>query len=175
VTADNQCVVVETSNTQIDYYNRWNRVPKGGSCTAAALGDATKVTTTAVRQCVPNASAGVCAAVAAGQRTCVPSDLDGGACTGMFSVPVVVGDTASLTCANCGCTRTASACNVEYHDTHDCSAAKLYERLADDTCVMTGRPYIQAIKVYPKNVTCAATPGLATAGLANSRTLCCTP
>jgi hypothetical protein len=175
VTADNACVVIFANmSTTIDVYNRWNRVPQGGSCTAAAVADTTKLTTTAVRQCIPTAS-GLCAAVSGGQRTCVPGDVDGGACTGMFSVPVVVGDGASLGCEACGCARTATACNVEYHDTLDCSATKKYERLADNQCLPTGTPMIRAIKVYPTPATCVATPGLATAGLTKSRMLCCTP
>jgi len=92
----------------------------------------------------------------------------------MYSTRIVVGDGATLTCAGCGCTRTAVGCNVEYHDNATCTH-KVYERLADNTCVMTGQPTIGALKVYPKNVTCATTPGAATASLSNAQALCCTP
>ncbi len=174
VTADNACITIFGNSTTIAAYNRWSRVPQGGTCTAAAVADGKKVTTTAIRQCVPNTNADVCAAVSAGQRACVPGDLDGGACGGKYPVSVVVGDGATVTCARCGCVRTASACNVEYHDTSDCSGTKKLERPADNSCIPTGTPSMRAIKVYPMNVTCAATPGAPTASLTNARALCCT-
>ena len=174
VTADNACIVIFTSPTPIDVYNRWNRAPKPGSCTAAGVGDAAKLRTTTIRQCIPNASGDVCAAVTSGQRLCVPADLDGGACTGMYSTRIVVGDGAHLTCEGCSCARTATSCNVEYHGDATCTN-KLYERPADNTCVTTGQPTMRAIKVYPTNVACATTPGAATASLSNARALCCTP
>ena len=176
VTADNAFVIIYPTGplVQIDVYNRWNRTPQPGSCTASGVGVPGKLATTTVRQCVPNANADVCAAVTSGQRLCVPSDLDGGACTGMYSTRIVVGDGANLTCAACACARTATACDVEYHDNETCTS-KVYERLADNTCIMTGRPSIRAIKVYPKNVACTTTPGTASASLSNARALCCTP
>jgi hypothetical protein len=126
-----------------------------------------------MRQCVPNAGTDLCAAIS-GQRVCVAGPTDGGACSGTFSNPVVVGDGATVACGGCTCVRAATACNVEYHDNSGCTSKKL-ERLADGKCIDTGQPSIRSIKVYPMNVTCTATAGAATASLTNARVLCCTP
>jgi hypothetical protein len=171
----NGCFSVFGGNTTIAAYNAWKvRAPQGGACTAPSVAFTAKVTTTAVRQCVPNSGVDVCAAIASGQRACVAADPDGGTCAGTFSVPLVVGDGATVSCEACGCTRTATACNVEYHSDSTCTNKKL-ERPADGLCDATGTPSIQSIKVVPLNVTCTPTPGAATASLTNARTLCCTP
>lgn len=171
VTADNACIEIFGSNTTLAAYNHWNRQPTGGTCAAAGVPADGGVTSTPVRQCVPNPSA--CPVVASGDRICVPADPDGGACSGTFSAAVVVGDEATLDCAPCACTRTGQ-CHVEYHGNSTCTD-KRYERNADGTCITTGTPSIQRIKVYPTSMVCNSVPGAATAGLANQRTLCCTP
>jgi hypothetical protein len=171
VTADNACVTIFGSNTTLAAFNKWDRVPQGGVCSAAGVADSTKATTTAVRECVPND--GACAVPSVNDRVCVPGDPDGGTCAGVFSVPLVVGDAAKLECAACGCSRTG-LCHVEYHGNDTCTDMR-YEREADGTCIQTGTPSIQTIKVYPKNLVCNTTPGAATASLTNAKTLCCTP
>ena len=173
VTADNACVPIFGNNTTIAAYNTWARVPTQGACTASTVADVTKVATTAVRQCVPDAVASFCPTTAGGQRACVPADPTG-ACSGVFSTPLVVGDGATVTCADCGCTHTATACNVEYHDNTSCTSKKL-ERLADGQCIPTGQPSVRSIKVYPTNVACTPTPGASKVSLTNERVLCCTP
>ncbi len=171
----NPCIVLYSGDTsQIDVYNLWDRTPTPGVCTAAGVGDPAKVAATPIRQCVPNANADVCAAAASSQRVCVPADLDGGACTGMYSARIVVGDAPTLTCGACGCTRTAADCNVEYHDNATCTHM-VYQRPADNTCQLTGQPTIAALKVYARNFKCSTTVGTATASLSNARALCCTP
>jgi hypothetical protein len=175
VTANNACVeIFNPNNVTIAAYNRWVvRVPSGGACTAAPVTDPTKVATTAIRHCVPNATADLCAAISPGHRMCVPA-VGTSACSGTFSVPVVVGDGSTLTCGACGCARTATACNVEYHGNTSCTS-KLLERPADGTCIATGQPSMRSIKVYPINPTCTSTPGTPTASLTNPRSMCCTP
>ena len=171
VTADNACVQIFGSNTGLAAYNKWDRLPAGGTCTAPPAPTDAGVTATAVRQCVPNPTA--CPSPSTSDRVCVPADPDGGACSGTFSVPLVVGDQTTVTCGACSCTRTGQ-CHVEYHGNSTCTD-KRYERNADGTCIATGSPSMQRIKVYPTSLVCNTTPGSATAGLANQRTLCCTP
>jgi hypothetical protein len=172
VTADNACIMIFAGSTTIAAYNEWDRTPQGGVCSAPKVVDAGSVTSTPVRQCVADPNA--CAVLSEADRVCVPGDPDGGACSGVFSVPMVVGDSAAVDCTACTCTR-SGLCHLEYHDDPACADTAVYEREADGTCTSTGKPKIQSIKVYPKGLVCNTTPGTATASLTNTRTLCCKP
>jgi hypothetical protein len=172
VPANNACVKLHSdgANFGLAGYNRWPTItPTAGSCTAPAMTDATKVTATALHACTPTAGASVCGTLAPGQRLCAPAN---GACSGALSHAVTVGDTATVTCADCGCSRTATQCNVEYHDNTTCTHLVL-QRPADNQCDATQGKTVGTMKLYPLNPTCAATPGAATASLSHPQSLCC--
>lgn len=154
-------------------FNRWPTItPSAGTCTAPAAAHADKVTTTPVRQCLPNA--GACVTPFAGDRVCVPADA-GAACSGTYSVALVVGDSANVQCAACTtCATTGAVCTIEYHGNSTCTN-KVYERAANGQCMATGSPQTEAFKLVAKGATCNATPGTATAGMNGAKNYCCTP
>jgi hypothetical protein len=154
-------------------YNRWTqKVPTGGSCTASAVADLGKVSTTEVRTCVANAPSQVCAAQAAGFRTCIDSP---GSCSAPYSVPLTVGTGPTLSCGACSCTRGASGCVVDYYGSSQCTAV-LYTHEMDGQCTQTNNANgVSHFKVHATGLTCNATPGAATTGLQDARDLCCTP
>jgi hypothetical protein len=171
ITANNACINLQSGNNfTLAGYNRWPTItPTPGSCTATAVTDGTKVTATALRACTPTAGASVCGTLGPGERLCAPAT---GACSGALSHAVTIGDTATVSCAACGCSRTATQCNVEYHDNTSCTHM-VFQRPADNQCDATGSKSVGTIKVYPMNPTCTASPGTATASLSNPQALCC--
>lgn len=169
---DNACIDWGYGSfTLVDYHGWMQRAPAAGTCTATAVADISKVTATAVRQCVGGSAGAVCAAEAAGERLCVPSG--GAACGGSYPVTLAVGDVPTLACGACACSRTATSCTVEYHGNSSCTQLR-YTAQANGQCVRTNNASgVQYLKVFPTGVTCNATPGNATPGVTNARTLCC--
>lgn len=171
---DNICIDWGYGTFSLVAYHAWNaRTPTAGSCTAASTPDATKVTTSAFRHCVPTSASAVCEAQASGQKLCI--DSGGAACAGAFSKTVVAGDTGSVTCAACACSRTSAKCTVEYHTDSNCTQLR-YTTEANGTCTRTNdATNVRYLKVFPSPATCNATPGAATPSLTNAKTFCCMP
>lgn len=157
--------------TQADY-ERWPaRTPTGGTCTAAAMPDQTKVTSTPLRRCVASAPEAACLVPSAGQKKCIESTAP---CGGDFPVTVAYGSAAQVECAACGCTRGATGCVVEHFSDGACTMMR-YQQTLDGTCQRTDdATNVRYFKVRATGLTCISTPGAATASLANPRTLCCT-
>jgi hypothetical protein len=171
---NNACTSFGFGSFNLANYNEWGlKNPVGGTCTAPTIADTSKVTTTSLRACVANAPAQVCAAQQAGGfRYCIDAQ---GACSGAYSVAMTVGTGPSLSCAACGCTRGATGCSVDYYGSSNCTTI-LHTAAMDGTCTTTnGANGVSHFKVHASGLTCTATPGAATPGLANARNLCCTP
>lgn len=170
---DNACIDWGYGQFSVVDYHGWElRTPTAGSCTAGPVTDVTKVTSTPVRTCVPSNEDSICAAQLSGQRLCVESS---GACSGVFSQAVAVGDQATVACGACGCSRTSTKCVVEYHSNSTCTNLR-YTAEANGVCTRTNNATsVQYLKVFAATPTCASTPGAATPSVTNPKTLCCTP
>jgi hypothetical protein len=154
----------------------WNsysaRTPMGGACTATTTTDATKATSTQLRACVPSSPAAACADAGAGDRRCV--DSNGAACGGALPNAIVVGDSATVTCGACGCTRGAAKCVVGLYSDNACASTPKYTQDTDGQCHQSNSAIgVRYFKVHATGLTCAATPGAAVPSLVNPRTLCC--
>lgn len=171
---DGTCIDWGYGSFDLVAYHGWQkRNPTAGTCTAAKIEDASKVTTTALRTCAGAPAEAACSAVLAGARVCI--EADGGACAAPFSETIHVGDGTTLACADCGCAHTATKCTVEYHGNSSCTQLK-YTTEANGVCARTNdAKNVEFFKVTPTGVTCTATPGAASVSLTNTRTLCCTP
>lgn len=154
-------------------FEKWPaRTPTGGSCTATAVPDPTKVTTAPLRRCVATSADAACLAASATLRRCVESTAS---CAGDYPVAVTYGDGATVTCGACACARGATKCIVEHFSDSACTQSRYMQDL-NGVCTRTAdATQVQYFKPHATGLTCVATPGAATPALTNSKTLCCTP
>jgi hypothetical protein len=154
-------------------YEKWQaRAPAGGACTAAAITDTTKATSTTIRRCVATTAEAACLPSSTVLRKCVESSAP---CGGEYSIAIVVGDGAAASCAECTCTRGATKCVVEHFTDGACTQLR-YQQDLDGACQRTDdATNVHYFKVRAEGLTCVASPGAASAALTNPKTLCCIP
>jgi len=155
-------------------FHRWGSLaPQAGTCTAASMRDATKVTTTMLKECAPQNAKAACDALAANARVCI--ERGAGSCGGAFPVAAIVGSGGDVACADCSCVRGASGCVADYHGNSNCGDGVKHTHPLNNTCAGTnGASGVAYFKLRASGVTCVATAGAATPTLKNARTLCCT-
>ena len=156
-----------------------------GTCATAAVTDATKVGSTAMRTCDPPAGCAedVCGgAVPNGMRACIVAAGDVVCPAGPFTdKAALIGDDTTLSCGACSaCNVTQSACGngtVKFWGNSSCTTAK-GSMAADGNCNTTGGASGVNHFTYEnpvQNVVCNAGTSTPSVNLKTKRTVCCRP
>ncbi len=165
------------------FYASTTLPPAGGSCTANVVTDMTKLTASDSTVCeAVTCPEKVCAGVTPnGFAACIETAGDVTCPNGSpFNKKQTVGDTATLSCSACSSCTASAACDsatIQFFSDNKCMNS-LVTLLSDGSCQTTGNSGNNAqgviYKANTKNLTYTATgPKTATAGLSNTKTVCC--